>query len=97
MSMVEIKEDELNYLVLLSVRWVIRTKNYQTSKIIALVKRRWHLLDKDTKKLIKSEIRGRIKTLSKSHQNPTELHYFNSYVDLLDFITDLEQQGNVNG
>lgn len=86
--MVEVKKEDLNFLILSQMRWLIKSKNYQTSKCVKIIKKYYHYLDKSTQTLIKNEIAGRIKQINHSHPNPKQLHYFKSYSSLLEFINE---------
>lgn len=84
--MVEITPRELNEFIIANTRWVIKSKNYTTSRFVKVVKKYWGNLDKDTQKVVRNEVRGRVKQLNHSHDNPETLHYYNAYVGLLDWI-----------
>ncbi|MFP4793436.1 hypothetical protein [Pasteurella multocida] len=86
----EITEKELNVFILASIRWAVKTKNYQTGKFIFLVKKYWEMLDENTKKQIKSLLIVRLKELNQKNKSPEKLHYFNHYRDLLNFIEKKE-------
>ncbi len=88
--MVEITTQELNEFIISNTRWVIKNKNYTTSRWVKIVKKYWDKLDKSTQKIIRNETRGRIKQLSLSHDHPETLHYFNAYVSLLNWIESKE-------
>lgn len=89
--MIEITENELDVFALCCVRWLIRSKNYQTGKYIKIIKKYYKNLSKDTQKIIRGEIQGRLKQLNHSHKTPEILHYFNAYSDLSIFMNETMQ------
>lgn len=83
---IEITQKELNEFLISDTRWMIKNKNYLTNRWVKRVKKYWERLDKDTQKIIRNETRGRVKQLSHSHPSPETLHYYNAYVDLLNWV-----------
>ncbi|MFC0989564.1 hypothetical protein ACFGY4_07955 [Pasteurella multocida] len=89
--MIEITEKEINILMLNTTRLVIKSKNYNTGMHLKIVKKYWDLLSNDTKKIIKTEINGRIKQLNDSIKDTEKLHYLDAYQH---FLNDISEKNN---
>ncbi|MFP4794415.1 hypothetical protein [Pasteurella multocida] len=89
--MIEITKKEINILMLNTTRLVIKSKSYNTRMHLKIVKKYWDLLNNDTKKIIKTEINGRIKQLNDSIKDTEKLHYLDAYQH---FLNDISEKNN---
>lgn len=91
-KIIEVQEKELRIFIIYYTRWVLKSKTYQTSQWVKILKKHWVNLDKETQKILKTEIKGRIKHLKNTHLNPSELHYFKSYHEFIDWLEKKESE-----
>lgn len=91
-KIIEVRETELRVFIIYYTRWVLKSKTYHTSQWARILKKHWVNLDKETQKILKTEIKGRIKHLKNTHPNPNELHYFKSYSEFIDWLERKESE-----
>lgn len=91
-QIIEVQEKDFRIFIIYYTRWVLKSKAYQTSQWVKILKKHWVNLDKETQKILKTEIKGRIKHLKNTHRNPSELHYFKSYHEFIDWLEKQESE-----